>query len=71
MKETIIYIRERITPEEALKNWWSKKICFGRLAVLSHEKEELAKSGRNVDEGYLRGSRRSTRTKKWSAMTAS
>lgn len=53
MKETIIYIRERITPEEALKNWWSKKICFGRLAVLSHEKEELAKSGRNVDEGYL------------------
>lgn len=53
MKETIIYTRERITPEEALGNWWSRKICHGRLAILSHEKEALSQSGHNFNDGYF------------------
>ena len=51
MKQVIKWVRETLTPMDAVKKWVTEDIKIRELYVLSDEKQALLKAGRNYDDG--------------------
>ena len=51
MKQVTKWVRETLTPKDAVKKWVTENIKIRELHVLPDEKQALLKAGRNYDDG--------------------
>lgn len=51
MKQEIKWVREVMTPMDAVKKWVMENIKIRELYVLPDEKQALLNAGRNYDDG--------------------
>lgn len=51
VKQVIKWVRETLTPMDAVKKWVTENIKIRELYVLPNEKQALLKAGRNYDDG--------------------
>ena len=51
MKQVTKWVRETLTPKDAVKKWVTENIKIQELHVFPDEKQALLKAGRNYDDG--------------------